>query len=161
MIMNNFPWLFEKLFECITVQTMLHKQSSNKPKIPEMFWWRLLQSSLSSSIMPAEFSLQQKYHNSACLTTTVSWSSSSSSLSLDLMLRSKLVNMIPSQQFGINDTMGRSGWENSHLVTHVGNISASQVVIVFVWECIKYPVNPAKLAEYTQSWGIAYVKRHR
>ena len=35
--MNNFPWLFKKPFEHITVQTTLPEQSINKPKIPEIF----------------------------------------------------------------------------------------------------------------------------
>ena len=32
MIMNNSPWLFEKLFEIITVQTTILKQSNKEPK---------------------------------------------------------------------------------------------------------------------------------
>ena len=47
MIMNNFLWLFERLFECITVWTTLPKQSNNKTKILEIFWLHCLQLLLS------------------------------------------------------------------------------------------------------------------
>ena len=40
--MNNFPWLFKKLFKLIAVGMMLPKQSNNKPKITEMFLVTLL-----------------------------------------------------------------------------------------------------------------------
>ena len=76
----------------------------------------------------------KKYHNSAGLTTKVSWSYFSSSLSLNLMPRLKPVNRIPGQQVGIDDTRGWSGRETSRPSTNVQNRSASRVVIMLVWE---------------------------
>ena len=70
--MNNFPWLFEKPFERITVQTRLPKQSSNKPKIPQIFLVTLLAIVFVAVRCAWHCYFDKKYQDSAGLTIFLS-----------------------------------------------------------------------------------------